>query len=372
MDFYNNFEVVSIMREQVKSYGISCYLVGGAVRDVILEREPVDFDFTAEVNEKEHFKISSEIAKSLGCEMIYNHFYHTAKFLYHGYDIDFVMARRECYESIAAKPKVKASNLYDDLARRDFTVNSMAVSLFNNNLIDPFKGMTDIKDGKLTILHNQSFMDDPTRIFRGIKYASRFNFNFSNETEELVYNAVDRGYINHLSGDRIKSEINSLVNEKNSMACMKLINKYGILSELTDKKININLDIPLRNFDNLLYNDKMILLFCENSTGTLNKLFHRIKLNKRVIEKIEKLKKIRGILNESDEIIYRYLISNAKDLSSQLLESAFYDDKRILNYSRNRDKLNVDFSILKDIEKESIKEEIIEKKIEMLEKLYGG
>lgn len=156
-------KVVKNFMDILNRYKIQFYLVGGAVRDLIIGKEPIDYDFVAQLNRERHLEISQHISKQLNCELVYNKHYCTSKFIVDGNDIDFVMARKETYDKIAAIPKVEEGTLYDDLKRRDFTINTIAYDVLNNKYIDIFDGINDIKNKKVVVLHDNSFKDDPTR-----------------------------------------------------------------------------------------------------------------------------------------------------------------------------------------------------------------
>ncbi|WDC83803.1 hypothetical protein PL321_15040 [Caloramator sp. mosi_1] len=149
--------------EVLMQYDINFYLVGGAVRDIIIGIKPIDYDFVAQINRDKHFEISKSISQKLNCEFIYNKHYCTSKFILEGEDIDFVMARKETYKEIASIPLIEEGTLYDDLKRRDFTINTIAYNITEKIFIDNFDGIKDIKNKTITVLHSKSFRDDPTR-----------------------------------------------------------------------------------------------------------------------------------------------------------------------------------------------------------------
>ena len=145
------------------------YLVGGAVRDLLLGRESFDVDLAVEGD-------AIEFARGLGGEVTAHGRFGTAVVRFpDGRQLDVVTCRRETYAAPAALPDVEAGTIEDDLARRDFTVNAMAASLGSDfgRLVDPHGGRADLENETIRVLHQQSFVDDPTRIFRAVRYESR-------------------------------------------------------------------------------------------------------------------------------------------------------------------------------------------------------
>ena len=278
------YEIVQKIYNIAGKFNIKLYLVGGAVRDIIIGNDPVDFDFTAEVDEKTHKLIAENIASNLSCKFDYNDYYHTSKFKYEGCEIDFVMARSEKYDGIGSRPVIKKSSIRDDLARRDFSVNTIAVELDNKKVLDYHSGFNDIKDKKIRVLHDNSFRDDPTRLFRGIRYASRLGFDFDDKTFNLAKEAVDKGYINYLKKGRIASEINDLFRDKNSSGILYYLEKLGIFDSLTGLHVIINRNID-ENFEKLDTTSKYVLIFNKNNPDIILKLYEILSLKKRFLAK---------------------------------------------------------------------------------------
>ncbi|SHE41436.1 CCA tRNA nucleotidyltransferase [Caloramator proteoclasticus] len=327
---YDN--VVRKIIEILKEYKIEFYLVGGAVRDLIIGIDPIDYDFVAQVDRKKHLEISRNISKKLNCEFIYNKHYCTSKFIIDGEDIDFVMARQETYDGIASTPLVKEGTLYEDLKRRDFTINTIAYDILNDKFIDYFNGINDIKNKKIVVLHSKSFRDDPTRFFRGIKYASRLNFNFCNYTYDLMRECVENKYFDYLPISRIRREIDDLLKIDDYKVVITLFIYFDFFNEYFNSSIDIN--IPIGNFKLLESEEKYICLFFKNNEETLEIIKNRLSLSKNFIQKCLKLRELNGILKYDDYDIYRYLVLNKKQFNSALLLNCFRD-KRIENFIKN-------------------------------------
>ncbi|MCK4519215.1 MAG: CBS domain-containing protein, partial [Candidatus Omnitrophica bacterium] len=167
------------------------YVVGGFIRDLILKRENLDVDLVVEGEAIEFAKILSE--KIGGTLIIHRRFGTAIIILPDGFRIDVASSRTEFYEYPAALPTVEFSSIKNDLGRRDFTINAMAAGLNKDNfgmLIDFYGGQKDIKAKSIRILHNLSFVEDPTRIFRAVRFEQRFDFTIDKKTEHLIKTAV--------------------------------------------------------------------------------------------------------------------------------------------------------------------------------------
>jgi tRNA nucleotidyltransferase (CCA-adding enzyme) len=187
--------------------GEGVYLVGGTVRDLLLGRTSFDFDIAVEGD-------APAFARSLGGEVTEHGRFGTAVVSFSdGHHIDVVTARRETYSAPAALPDVEAGTIEDDLARRDFTVNAMAASLGDDfgRLVDPHGGRADLDAGVIRVLHPRSFVDDPTRIFRAVRYENRLGFRMDPETERLAREGVSGTAL--LSPARMREEVVALLSE---------------------------------------------------------------------------------------------------------------------------------------------------------------
>jgi len=137
-----------------------------------------------------------------------------------GLKVDIATARWEVYDSPAALPTVESASIKMDLYRRDFTVNTLAIQLNPNSfgeLIDFFGGVKDIKEKVIRVLHNLSFVEDPTRVFRAVRFEQRFGFQIAKHTQNLMRNAVNVGFLERLSGGRVLSEIILILQEEDPL-----------------------------------------------------------------------------------------------------------------------------------------------------------
>jgi len=214
------------------------FVVGGFVRDLILSRPNLDVDI---VIEGDGIEFAKEINKVLDGEIsLYPTFGTATIVLATGEAIDIVTARREYYEHPAALPRIEKSSIWSDLFRRDFTINCMAIQLNEQKfgmLLDHFGGLEDLVNRKIRILYNLSFIEDPTRIFRAIRFAGRLNFSIEDETKGFIHKAVSENMIKRLSEDRIREEIKSLLKDIYPHMGLKLLKDYNILNNLNSNLI---------------------------------------------------------------------------------------------------------------------------------------
>jgi tRNA nucleotidyltransferase (CCA-adding enzyme) len=190
------------------------YLVGGLVRDILLGEPNFDVDI---VVEGDAIALAQALAKQLEGRARSHRQFGTAVVVYGEEErVDVVTARSETYHAPAVLPKVEPGSIDEDLHRRDFTINAMAVSLKGENLgrlVDPFGGREDLEAGRIRILHNRSFVDDPTRILRAIRYEDRYGFRMDGETVRLARECIATGHVGDLSGARLRDELVALLEE---------------------------------------------------------------------------------------------------------------------------------------------------------------
>ncbi|MFL6291057.1 MAG: CBS domain-containing protein [Thermoanaerobaculia bacterium] len=191
-----------------RRHGIPVYLVGGLVRDLLLERENRDLDL---VVEGDGLGFAALLAEELDGRVRTHPAFLTAVVVDpEGFHIDIATARSEFYRAPAALPEVQTSALRQDLYRRDFTINTLAIRLGPGEtpeLIDYFGGRHDLKEKTLRVLHSLSFIDDPTRVLRAVRLELRLGFHISSETLRLVEVALSEGIFDHLSGSRLRDEL---------------------------------------------------------------------------------------------------------------------------------------------------------------------
>ncbi len=196
------------------------YVVGGAVRDLLLGRGRADLDLVVEGD-------AAALAARLGAEPISHERFATAKVALDGHEVDIAGARAESYPSPGALPEVSpAPGIEADLARRDFTVNAMAIPLRGEpRLIDPHGGRDDLQRRRLRVLHDRSFLDDPTRAIRAARYAARLGFELELDTASLL-GAAD---LDAVSADRRQAELLRLAAEATAPRGFELLGEWGLV-----------------------------------------------------------------------------------------------------------------------------------------------
>jgi len=195
------------------------YLVGGAVRDLLLERGRADIDLVVVGD-------AAALASQLGADVVLHERFGTAKVKLDGHELDIAAARSESYLKRGALPVVEpATEIEADLARRDFTINAMAIPLRGEpRLIDPHGGRDDLAARQLRVLHDDSFLDDPTRAIRAARYAARFGFELEPRTGKLLRGA-DLGAV---SANRRDAELLRLAGEEKAPRGFELVAEWGL------------------------------------------------------------------------------------------------------------------------------------------------
>lgn len=210
--------------------GYSAYLVGGIVRDILLGYENLDIDI---VIEGDGIAFANRFAEELSARVKSHQKFGTAVILLpDGLKLDIATARTEYYKSPGALPTVEISSIKKDLYRRDFTINSLAIKLNPKDygtLVDFFGGQRDLKDKVIRILHNLSFIEDPTRVFRAIRFEQRFNFRIGKHTANLIKTAVKMDLFYKLSGPRLYGELVLIFSEAEPLKALKRMAEFDLL-----------------------------------------------------------------------------------------------------------------------------------------------
>jgi tRNA nucleotidyltransferase (CCA-adding enzyme) len=206
------------------------YLVGGVVRDLLLEQPNVDLDLVVEGNAVE---LALQLKETNGGDITTHLRFSTAKLRWDRWSADFATARSETYDKPGALPRVTPSSIDNDLSRRDFTVNAMAVHLNPGDygkLLDPCGGRSDLKKKVIRVLHEKSFTDDATRIWRGLRYEQRLGFRLERKTQSLLKRDVDM--LDTISSDRIRYEIECILQEQYPEKVLSRAEGLGVLAKL--------------------------------------------------------------------------------------------------------------------------------------------
>jgi tRNA nucleotidyltransferase (CCA-adding enzyme) len=213
--------------------GETAYAVGGFVRDLFLHRPGVDIDITVE---GDGLSFAEKLAKLTHSEVEAFTRFGTSIVVVPGFGkVDIATARTESYENPGALPSVKKSGIVQDLYRRDFTINAMALSLspgYFLKLLDPFGGQDDLKKGRVRALHGKSFIDDPTRIFRAVRFEQRFKKRIEEKTQKWLLEAVKGGYIQRVSGERLRNELRLIFQEPHPERAVKRLEELGVLPHI--------------------------------------------------------------------------------------------------------------------------------------------
>lgn len=218
---------------QAGGSGWACYLVGGYVRDALLQRPDYDVDVAVEGDAVE---VATGLAEESGFGLeIHGRFGTATLELPEGLHIDIVTARKESYPQPGALPVVEAGTIQDDLARRDFTINALAVPVLPGqfgSLLDPHGGVRDLRAKLIRVLHPNSFRDDPTRIFRAVKLSHRLGFKIEQGTLELVLQAVRDGALGTVSVERAVRELWLILEEEQADAMLATLEHLGVLAAI--------------------------------------------------------------------------------------------------------------------------------------------
>ena len=244
MNLYSDEELAEILNQDIfhqiseaaDRLGLECYVVGGYVRDIFLERPSNDIDVVVVGS---GIKVAEELKRIVGKKAHLSVFknFGTAqvKFWQKGteYEVEFVGARKESYSHDSRKPIVENGTLEDDQNRRDFTINAMAICLNKDRfgeLVDPFNGLADLEDGIIAtpLEPGITFSDDPLRMMRCIRFATQLNFQIEEETFVALERMADR--INIVSGERIKDELNKIILSKTPSRGFVDLQRCGLLN----------------------------------------------------------------------------------------------------------------------------------------------
>lgn len=223
------------------------YVVGGFVRDLLLGCENLDIDVTVE---GDGILFAETFAKSHGCRVKSHQKFGTAVIVFpDGFKVDVASTRLEYYASPGALPSVERSSLKMDLYRRDFTINTLAIRLNRKDfgvLIDFFAAQRDLHEKVIRVLHNLSFVEDPTRVFRALRFEQRLDFRIAKHTENLIRNAVKMNFLSKLGGKRLLTELIIILKEKEPLRAIERMASLGLLQFIhPDLKLDSEIKLML-------------------------------------------------------------------------------------------------------------------------------
>jgi len=221
--------------------GFHVYAVGGMVRDLLLGLQTIDVDIVVE-GQGIHFARS--LADRLHAKVKCHERFGTATITFPDQlRVDVATARTEFYERPAALPRVTPGFIRDDMRRRDFTINALAVSLMPGEfgrLLDLFHGVRDLRERRIRVIHEQSFIDDPTRIFRAVRFEARLGFRMVRSTEQLLVEALSRFILSELEDYRIATELRLILEEPDPARPLKRLADLGVIDGLKDRSTRKN------------------------------------------------------------------------------------------------------------------------------------
>ena len=223
-------EAVEVLLRPAEEEGRALYLVGGGVRDLVLGRGQVDMDL---VGEGPVASLGEKVAVKLGGRWTEHRAFGTVTVEGARVRLDLAMARAETYARPGALPKVRPASISEDLARRDFSINAMALALCGGQrgeVLDPLDGMGDIARRLVRVLHDRSFIDDATRILRAVRYERRFSFAIEEKTLALLRRAL--AYLDTISGARLRQEVLRLLAEDEPEKGLLRCQQLGVLAAI--------------------------------------------------------------------------------------------------------------------------------------------
>ena len=223
-------EILEAAGREAHRLGFKAFLVGGMVRDLYLAKDNVDVDLVIEGDGIEFARV---FAQRYRAELRFYERFGTATLVFPaGSKIDVATARVETYDHPAALPSVRPGRIEDDLYRRDFAINAMAIALSPltfGEIMDPFGGRADIEEKKIRVLHDRSFIDDPTRIFRALRFEGRLGFRMDESAEQLMQDALASGMLERLEDYRIVTELTLILQEEDPRPMIQRLEAFGVL-----------------------------------------------------------------------------------------------------------------------------------------------
>lgn len=237
-----NLKLFKIISEAAERNNQSVYIVGGYVRDLLMQRKAsTDIDF---VTEQSGIELAQNVAQDIDPKLKVSVFktYGTAMIKYKELELEFVGARKESYTENSRKPEVEGGSLEDDQKRRDFTINAMAISLNKNNfgeLIDPFNGVEDLEKGILRtpLEPAQTYSDDPLRMMRAVRFASTLNFKIEENSLQAIQQEAER--IKIVSMERIMVEFNKIMLSEKPSIGLRLMEQTGLMKLIIPELIEL-------------------------------------------------------------------------------------------------------------------------------------
>ena len=292
---------------------LEIFIVGGAIRDILLGINPSEIDFCIKGNIEE-FKKYIDTQKDI--KKIKVSEFETYKLLFKDKIYDFSVTREESYIPKGSLPKIDKFNvsIEKDLFRRDFSINSIAINInkINEDVIDPFNGYEDLKNSLIKINHEESFLDDPTRIFRAIKFSKRLNFKIDANTEKNLKGSIFN--LKKLSAERIKNEIEKISYEKNCKNILIELRNLGALKyfydfDPSDIKFNVK---DISNWDILIFE------IVKKDIQQSDTFFSNYNLEKKLKDKIKNMIFISNLNNKYGKNLIKKIHMNEFEILNKV------------------------------------------------------
>ncbi len=359
--------ILNKIGEMGDSLDFPVFMVGGVVRDLFLEIRNLDLDI---VVEGDGIKFARNLSKELGGRIKSHEKFSTAVvILPDGFKIDIATARREFYEYPAALPQVELSSIKKDLYRRDFTINAMAIQLNCKNfgkLIDFFGGQKDLQLGIIRVLYNLSFVEDPARIIRAVRFEQRYNFKMDKSTEDFLKKAINDKLLSRLRKKRVAEELMLILKEENPVKALKRMEELGALKYVlpgvelntdTIKKLNIsreNYNFWERNMSEEKIELWLIYFFCIVAQLEKNKIqgmCKKLMFKQKTLDKINyiylNLDSIIEFISQENKLLPSSIYTKLKDVPNEILFLAMMESRS----DTAKERIN---SFLKNYKKESL------------------
>lgn len=342
----NILKIIKRIRKEADQRSLAIYMVGGIVRDVILGRKNLDLDL---VMERDSASFAKALARIFGAKLtVYKQFGTATLMLSNGIRIDLATSRKEHYSHPGALPMVRRGTIREDLLRRDFTINAMAIVINKERfgyLVDEFDGFSDLRQRKIRVLHAKSFLDDPTRILRAVRFEQRFNFKIERKTLQNIKYALGKKLIHHVKPSRYFVEIKKTLMEPGPKRCLYRLKTIGGLV-LIDPRLIIDFHLVCfieRNIDKLkrsiVYKNfsawwflYMLAIMEKVPNVTQKRLLTKFPFTKR-----EK----KNILHISQSLDIINILAHRRLAPSQVYKLLRSQDERIILYMRARTRKSV-------------------------------
>ena len=329
------------------------YLVGGAVRDLLMEEPSFDVDIAVE---GDGIAFGRAVAKALGGRVVPHDKFGTAIVVYDEGRVDVATARTEFYDYPGALPAVEQASIRQDLYRRDFTINALAVSLKGDDfgrLVDFFGGLRDLEAGVIRVLHNLSFIDDPTRLFRALRYENRYGFHMEAHTLGLARACVEMELVGELSSARLRDELEALLSEEDVAGTLRRLaelhldraihphleageDAVALVAELDELRARFAPETPL-------WRPRLAALARRLPPDELYDWFERLRLRRRdadrIADAVTVAPRLRELVAASDEPAALRAVAEPHDPDGVLVAMAGADDDVRSSLARYFDEL---------------------------------